>query len=45
LKPIFSANHRWAMSMGEKSLAAELTRRRTANSDPALDSSAGSELR
>jgi hypothetical protein len=27
-KPIFSANHRWAMSMGEKSLELELMRRR-----------------
>lgn len=28
LKPIFSANHRWAMRQGEKSLRAELARRR-----------------
>jgi hypothetical protein len=28
LKPIFAANHRWAMSQGEKSLQAELARRR-----------------
>jgi hypothetical protein len=28
LKPIFSANHHWAMRMGEKSLALELQRRR-----------------
>jgi hypothetical protein len=27
LKPIFSANHRWAMKEGEKSLRRELTRR------------------
>jgi hypothetical protein len=27
LKPIFGANHRWAMAMGEKSLRAELARR------------------
>jgi hypothetical protein len=27
LKPIFSANHRWAMARGEESLAAELGRR------------------
>ena len=27
-KPIFSANHRWAMAQGEKSLRAELARRR-----------------
>ena len=30
LKPIFSANHRWAMAQGETSLRAELTRRRAA---------------
>ena len=30
LKPIFSANHRWAMAQGEQSLRAELTRRRAA---------------
>jgi len=28
LKPIFSANHRWAMDQGEKSLRLELARRR-----------------
>jgi hypothetical protein len=28
LKPIFSANHRWAMAQGETSLRAELARRR-----------------
>lgn len=28
LKPLFSANHRWAMAQGEKSLALELRRRR-----------------
>ncbi|HEY0604734.1 MAG TPA: SRPBCC family protein [Herpetosiphonaceae bacterium] len=28
LKPIFSANHHWAMEMGEKSLNLELARRR-----------------
>lgn len=27
LKPVFSANHRWAMARGEESLAAELERR------------------
>jgi hypothetical protein len=27
LKPLFSANHRWAMARGEESLKAELTRR------------------
>lgn len=30
MKPIFSANHRWAMAMGEKSLLLELARRRAA---------------
>jgi hypothetical protein len=29
LRPVFSANHTWAMKMGEKSLALELLRRRT----------------
>lgn len=28
LKPVFGANHRWAMAMGERSLALELARRR-----------------
>ena len=28
LKPIFAANHRWAMAKGEKSLKLELARRR-----------------
>jgi hypothetical protein len=31
LKPLFSANHRWAMSQGEISLKLELARRRTAS--------------
>jgi hypothetical protein len=31
LKPIFAANHRWAMAQGEKSLRAELARRRSNN--------------
>lgn len=30
LKPIFAANHRWAMRMGERSLNLELMRRRAA---------------
>jgi len=30
LKPLFAANHRWAMAQGEKSLRAELARRRAA---------------
>jgi hypothetical protein len=30
LKPVFSMNHRWAMARGEKSLRAELARRRAA---------------
>ena len=29
LKPVFAANHRWAMRMGEESLKLELLRRRT----------------
>jgi hypothetical protein len=32
LKPCFSLNHRWAMAQGEKSLRAELMRRRAARS-------------
>lgn len=31
LKPIFAANHRWAMRMGEQSLKLELARRHTAS--------------
>lgn len=34
MKPIFSANHRWAMRMGEKSLELELQRRRGLPTDP-----------
>jgi len=30
MKPIFSANHRWAMAKGEESLRLELARRRAA---------------
>ena len=30
LRPVFAANHRWAMRMGEKSLALEISRRRAA---------------
>ena len=30
MKPVFSANHHWAMRMGEKSLLLELARRRAA---------------
>jgi hypothetical protein len=33
LKPIFSANHRWAMARGEESLRIELARRRASNRD------------
>lgn len=29
LKPVFEANHRWAMARGEESLAAEVVRRRS----------------
>jgi len=32
LKPIFKANHRWAMARGEESLVRELIRRRTESS-------------
>jgi Polyketide cyclase / dehydrase and lipid transport len=30
LRPVFGANHRWAMRMGERSLALEISRRRAA---------------
>ncbi|WP_375164770.1 hypothetical protein [Arthrobacter sp.] len=30
MKPVFSANHRWAMARGEESLILELRRRRHA---------------
>jgi hypothetical protein len=30
-KPLFAANHRWAMAQGERSLRAEMARRRSAN--------------
>jgi|SRR5690242_13843731 len=32
-KPIFSANHRWAMARGEESLRIELARRRSSGGD------------
>jgi hypothetical protein len=32
LKPVFAANHRWAMAQGEKSLRLELARRRATSS-------------
>ena len=32
LKPLFSANHRWAMAQGERSLRAELARRSRSDS-------------
>lgn len=35
LKPIFSANHRWAMERGEESLKLELARRRAATEEEA----------
>lgn len=35
LKPVFSANHRWAMARGEESLRRELARRKGAQSTPA----------
>jgi hypothetical protein len=33
LRPLLEANHRWAMSQGEKSLALELLRRRAASTE------------
>jgi len=39
LKPIFSANHRWAMARGEESLRAELARRAGAGQQSASHSS------
>jgi hypothetical protein len=33
LRPIFSANHRWAMAQGRRSLELELARRRARNDD------------
>jgi hypothetical protein len=33
-KPIFSANHRWAMARGEESLRLELGRRRRSEHQP-----------
>jgi hypothetical protein len=33
LRPVFEANHRWAMVQGEESLRLELARRRTSSSD------------
>lgn len=33
LRPLFEANHRWAMRQGEESLALELKRRRTLNAE------------
>ncbi|HYM26024.1 MAG TPA: hypothetical protein VEU08_22560 [Vicinamibacterales bacterium] len=33
LKPVFSANHRWAMARGEESLVLELARRRATSAD------------
>ena len=35
MKPLFSANHRWAMARGEESIRLELARRRAAG-DPAI---------
>jgi hypothetical protein len=39
LKPIFAANHRWAMARGEESLRAELGRRAGAGQQPASQKS------
>jgi hypothetical protein len=36
MKPIFTANHRWAMNMGEKSLLLELQRRRVSTPEEAV---------
>ncbi len=33
MKPLFSANHRWAMAKGEESLKLELSRRHSANQE------------
>lgn len=33
MKPIFAANHRWAMAKGEESLKIEIARRHAANAD------------
>jgi hypothetical protein len=35
IKPLFAANHRWAMARGEESLRLELARRRAAG-DPTV---------
>ena len=35
MKPVFAANHRWAMAQGERSLGLELARRHAA-ADPAI---------
>jgi hypothetical protein len=35
LKPVFSANHRWAMATGEQSLVLELARRRAVSDEEA----------
>jgi hypothetical protein len=40
LKPLFSANHRWAMARGEESLKLELARRRAASREEAARVSA-----
>ena len=34
LKPVFAANHRWAMRQGETSLGRELARRRMSRASP-----------
>lgn len=39
LKPVFSANHRWAMARGEESLKAELGRRAGAGQQSARQTS------
>jgi len=39
LKPLFAANHRWAMARGEEALKAELARRTGAGQQPAAHKS------
>ena len=40
MKPIFAANHRWAMAQGEKSLKLELARRRAGSEAELVDHTA-----
>jgi hypothetical protein len=43
LKPVFSANHRWAMARGEESLKLELLRRRAADASMTNDECSNDE--